>query len=225
MCEELERSPLCLMVPGVGGSGPAHWQTLWEQGRRDCERVDLGSLDAPLRNGWVQRIERAVRGRSEPIVLVAHSLGCHAVAWWAELLGAATDGPVVGALLVAPPDVDRADVHPLLARFAPSPRVMLPFPAMVIASRDDPYATIERQREMAGNWLAEFVDIGAAGHINAASGLGAWREGQALLERLADRRARSRDGPASAFAFGAARVASAAYAERTCDDRLTLRSH
>ena len=201
MSEELARSPLCLTIPGLGGSGPGHWQTLWEETRRDCERVDLGSLDAPLRNGWVSRIDRALAGRRDPVVLVAHSLGCHAVAWWAHLLSGGCGGPVAGALLVAPPDVDRADVHPLLSRFAPSPRQVLPFPTIVVASRDDPYATIERSREMAGNWLAEFVDIGCAGHINAGSGLGFWSEGQGLLERLFDDRARA-SAPALLFRFG-----------------------
>jgi predicted alpha/beta hydrolase family esterase len=190
MCEELARSPLCLIIPGLGGSGPDHWQTRWEAGRHDCERVDLGSLDSPARNQWVSGIERAVRGTGMPIVLVAHSLGCHAVAWWAELMvGSGVDGPVVGALLVAPPDVDRGDVHPLLSRFSPSPRGVLPFPSIVVASSNDPFASLARSREMAGNWMSEFVDIGAAGHINADSNLGDWREGQALLERLCDGRA------------------------------------
>jgi len=37
---------------------------------------------------------------------------------------------------------------------------------------------------MAAGWLSSFVDAGELGHINANSGLGAWREGQALLARL-----------------------------------------
>lgn len=196
MCEELARSPLCLTIPGLGGSGPNHWQTLWERSRHDCERVDLGSRDSPSRNGWVSAIERAVRGADAPIIFVAHSLGCHAVAWWASLLaGEGASGLVAGALLVAPPDIDRAVAQPVLSRFAPSPRVPLPFPSILVASRNDPYASLARQREMAGNWLSDFVEIGEAGHINDASGLGQWHEGQQLLERLCDDRARQRELP------------------------------
>lgn len=190
MCEDLLRTPLCLVIPGLGGSGERHWQTRWEQDRHDCERVELGCWDAPQRNGWVSAIERAVRGADAPILFVAHSLGCHAVAWWAQLLAEGASGQVVGALLVAPPDVARGDVHPLLSRFAPSPRGLLPFPSIVVASRNDPYATLARSREMAGSWGSDFVDVGEAGHINAESGLGAWAPGQRLLEQLCDARAR-----------------------------------
>ena len=190
MCEDLARSPLCLTIPGLGGSGPGHWQTVWEQTRHDCERIELGSWNTPLRNSWVSAIEGAVRGADSPIVFVAHSLGCHAVAWWARLLaGEGASGLVAGALLVAPCDVDRG-VQPMMSRFSPSPRHALPFPSIVVASSNDPYASLARQREMAGNWTSEFVDIGEAGHINAASGLGSWPEGQALLERLCDDRER-----------------------------------
>ncbi|MBV9840821.1 MAG: alpha/beta hydrolase [Sphingomonadaceae bacterium] len=191
MCEELARSPLCLTIPGFGGSGPDHWQTLWERSRHDCERVELGSWGSPSRNSWVSAIERSVRGADAPIIFVAHSLGCHAVAWWAQLMaGEGATGLVVGALLVAPPDVERADSHSLLSRFSPSPRHALPFPSILVASSNDPFASVARSREMAGNWMSDFVEIGEAGHINEASGLGMWREGQALLEQLCDARER-----------------------------------
>ena len=180
------RSPLCLTVPGLQGSGPDHWQSRWEAERHDCERVDLGCWDAPIRNVWMSRLDQAVSRAPGPVVLIGHSLGCLAIAWWASFLGEAVAGPVLGALLVAPPDVDAPGAHPLIRRFAPCPRTVLPFPSLVVASRDDPYATIERSREMAGQWLSGFVDVGIAGHINALSDLGAWDAGQRLLERFID---------------------------------------
>jgi predicted alpha/beta hydrolase family esterase len=92
----------------------------------------------------------------------------------------------MGAMLVAPPDLDRFDIDPRLSTFAPSPRAVLPFPSVVVASRDDPFASYQRQREMAGNWLASVCDAGEAGHINAESGLGSWPAGQIVLDRLLD---------------------------------------
>src|SRR3546814_6249886 len=50
--EALYQAPLCLIVPGLNNSGPSHWQTLWEQSRPDCERVDLGMWSRPHRNHW-----------------------------------------------------------------------------------------------------------------------------------------------------------------------------
>jgi hypothetical protein len=43
-----------------------------------------------------------------------------------------------------------------------------------------------RSREMAGNWLAAFCDIGEAGHINDLSNLGLWSAGQHVLDHLLD---------------------------------------
>ncbi|MDO6414755.1 alpha/beta hydrolase [Sphingomonas sp. BIUV-7] len=182
--EDLRRSPTCLIVPGLGNSGPGHWQTLWEQERADCRRVELGCWDTPVRNVWIGRIDQAVRAAGGPVILVAHSLGCIAVAWWAGLLGQDVTSRVAGALLVAPPDVDRCRSPDVIARFAPTPLAPLPFPALVVASTDDPYCRRDRAADMASAWLADLVLLDDLGHINAGSGLGRWSEGQALLDRL-----------------------------------------
>jgi predicted alpha/beta hydrolase family esterase len=60
----------------------------------------------------------------------------------------------------------------------------LPFPSMVVASTDDPYAHIERSRAFAQAWGSRLVEIGDAGHINADRGYGEWPEGERLLEEF-----------------------------------------
>lgn len=199
-------SPLCLMVPGLGNSGPDHWQTIWESDRPDCVRVELGMWDNPIRNIWISRIDQAVAAANGPAVLVGHSLGCHAILWWASLLGEDVSGNVVGAMLVAPPDVDRPSADPRLAPFAPAPQGMLPFPTMIVAGNDDPWCDADRAMELAGAWGAQCVLLDHVGHINADSGLGAWREGQDLLEGLLD--SRPRVAPAPELRGHAAPVAS-----------------
>lgn len=181
---ELSLSPLCLMVPGLGNSGAGHWQTIWEQQRHDCLRVALGMWDDPVRNVWISRIDQAVGAVQGPVVLVAHSLGCHAVLWWSRLLGTGVPRNVIGALLVAPPDVDRPGAEERLRRFAPSPRTHLPFPTIVVASSHDRYASTAQSAELAAGVGAEFLLLEGEGHINAASALGDWPEGQELLGRL-----------------------------------------
>jgi predicted alpha/beta hydrolase family esterase len=176
----------CLIVPGLSSSGPDHWQTLWENGRDDCHRVETGCWDDPLRDRWVAGIDVAVRAAPGRPIFVAHSLGCLAVAWWAEGIGRDQVDRIGGALLVAPPDVDRPGVDVRLERFAPTPSAVLPFPTILVASRDDPYASIERSRAMADDWGAAFVDAGRQGHLNAQSQLGSWLIGQRLLDRLID---------------------------------------
>lgn len=195
-------NPLILTVPGLANSGPGHWQTRWEQTLPDCRRVDLGLWDDPHRNTWVNKINLAVQraeAAGRPVVLVAHSLGCLAVAWWAEYerpRTAAQGGPVIGALLVAPPDVEERPIDRRLTRFAPVPPSDLPFPSILVASRDDPYMPFGQARRLATTWGSRFADAGAVGHINAQSDLGDWAFGRLLLNRLLPRPLSLDEGPA-----------------------------
>ncbi|MDB5699911.1 MAG: alpha/beta hydrolase [Sphingomonadales bacterium] len=178
--------PLVLTLPGLGNSGPDHWQTHWEATQPDISRVDLGMWNAPLRNPWVTKLEQSIRNADEPVVLVAHSLGCLAVAWWATLAFPLWGTPVAGALLVAPPHLEPESFPVLTREFGRLPQLPLPFPTIVVASHDDPYASFGQVSALARDWGAALVDAGAVGHINAASGLGAWNEGLVLLDRLKD---------------------------------------
>ena len=169
-----------LLVPGLGNSGPDHWMSHWERAL-PAERADLGDWDDPHPESWIPRLDAEIAAAGSGVVLVAHSLGCACIAHWAG----SHRRPVRAALLVAPPDVDSdAHVPPVVRRFAPMPMERLPFRAVVVASANDPYADIARAEVFAKAWGAEFRNIGAKGHINAASNLGSWPEGRALLNRL-----------------------------------------
>jgi predicted alpha/beta hydrolase family esterase len=176
--------PTVLTVPGLNNSGPAHWQSRWEASYPWFQRVELGQWANPDRNVWVQRLDEAIRRSPRPAILVAHSLGCLAVGWWAMLAAAVYREPVAGALLVAPADPE--GVGGALARFGPAPKVPLPFPSILVASRNDPYARFERSAEFARTWGSHLVDAGDAGHLNADSGLGDWPLGLSLVDRLVD---------------------------------------
>src|SRR6478609_3382998 len=63
-----------LNVPGLGNSGPAHWQTRWERSHDAIRRADLGLWDQPRRNQWVTALDRAIRDAARPVVLVANAL-------------------------------------------------------------------------------------------------------------------------------------------------------
>ena len=173
----------CLIVPGLSSSGPGHWQSRWQRERSDCRRVELGGWEDPTLVGWIAGVGRAVERADGFPVIVAHSLGCLAVAWWASIAGDLA-AKVTGALLVAPPDVERDGADARLQRFAPVPRRAMPFPTIVVASRNDPYASFQRSREMAAGWTARLQDAGEAGHINDESGLGSWEQGQRLVGEL-----------------------------------------
>jgi len=170
-----------LVLPGLFGSGPDHWQTRLEAAFPTARRVEQRDWERPEREEWVATLDRAIRGCKSAPVLVAHSLGCVTAAVWAE---SRAPGLVRGALLVAPSDVERPDGVPAIRGFAPIPMKPLPFPSILVSSSNDPYLTVARSRELAAAWGSRWVDAGAAGHVNAAAGFGPWPGGRALLEEL-----------------------------------------
>lgn len=181
-----DREPLVLIVPGLADAGPDpdHWQAHWERQMPGCARVELGAPDQPHRNTWVNRLNLAIHRAGRPVILVAHGLGCHAVAWWNEYERPSAEGPVQGALLVAPPDVEHGEADSRLAGFAPVMRTPMPFPTIVAASRDDPRISFPRARRLARIWKSRFVDAGWLGQIDGGSDVRDWPFGQFLLRQL-----------------------------------------
>src|SRR5215212_2221921 len=189
-----------LLLPGLWNSGPEHWQSYWERERADCRRVEQADWDTPDRADWVATLDRAVAGVGGPVAFAAHSLGCATVAHWAQQAAPAALARVRGALLVAPSDVEAPSCPPVMTGFAPLPLRPLGFPSVVVLSQDDEYVTPTRAAAFAAAWGSRLVDVGAKGHLNSASRLGAWPEGRRLLEALlAERSPRAgRGAPASA---------------------------
>ena len=129
------------------------------------------------------RLDEVLLSDEAPAVLVAHSLGCQLVASWAE--HSQHTHRVIAALLVAPPDTERADMPPQLHNWRPIRHGKLPFASLVVISSDDPFCAPARATQMAADWGAGVVIAGPHGHLNTESNLGDWPEGQALLAQLA----------------------------------------
>jgi predicted alpha/beta hydrolase family esterase len=125
----------------------------------------------------VAALHQAISEDAEPAVLIAHSAGCITSVVWA----ARHVGPVRAALLVTPPIIDGfqpddpSDIPWVI------PRTRLPFPAVVVASRTDPYTTVEQFEQLADAWGAELFDAGDVGHLDTATGFGPWPDGEQLL--------------------------------------------
>ena len=176
----MQETPRCFIVPGLGNSGPDHWQTHFERSNPEFTRIQQREWDAPDRRDWVAALDQALAGEDlSRVVLIAHSLGCATIAHWA----AAHGGAIRGALLVAPSDVETAYYAALpTTGFAPMPLLRLPFPSTVVFSQNDEWASPARARQFAAAWGSAVVDLCAAGHINVASGFGPWPAGLALLD-------------------------------------------
>jgi hypothetical protein len=173
-----------IIVPGWSGSGPEHWQSIWEREHSEYRRVEMRNWQSVERADWVWALERTLADVSGAVVLVAHSLGCLSVAWWAARQRGGSNR-VLGAMLVAPPNLASSPgLLPALESFTPLPALPLPFPSLVAASENDPYVTFEEAANMASTWGSELRNVGLAGHINTASGHGPWPEGQHILRQF-----------------------------------------
>ncbi|WP_297321907.1 alpha/beta hydrolase [uncultured Bartonella sp.] len=163
-----------LIVPGYQGSDNDHWQTRWEQKLSTAHRVEQAEWSKPVRDDWVRELVKEVEGADKPVVVIAHSLGVPTFINAIPFLGK----KVRGAFLVAPPDVANPSIRPKhLMTFGPYPRERLPFPSIVVASRNDEYCDLAVAENLAKDWGSLFIDAGEAGHINSASGYGPWPEG------------------------------------------------
>ena len=85
-----------LTVPGWHNSGPAHWQSRWENLRPDIRRVEQDDWERPDPGSWVQQLDQAIHAARQPVILLAHSLGCITLAHWANSAGSVTSGVAGG---------------------------------------------------------------------------------------------------------------------------------
>ena len=183
--------PTIVIVPGLRDHVPEHWQTLLEAKLARVACVPRMERDKLSCTAWVAELDRMLASVAGPVVLVAHSAGCMITVHWAERHHRA----VRGALLAAPADLESPlpEGYPTQQvlrdnGWLPIPRSPLPFPTIVVASRNDPLAGFDMVEQLAGKWGAELYDAGKVGHLNPASGYGPWHEAVGLIVRLASLR-------------------------------------
>jgi len=192
---ESSRPATVLIVPGLRGDVPDHWQAHLARRLRGARTVPAMGRDNLGCAERIDALERAATAIEGPIVLVAHSAGVLTVVHWAQRTWRA----VRGALLAVPPDFETElpEGYPSIdalrkAGWFPLPRTPLLFPSIVAASRNDPLASFEYVRELARCWGSRLVDLGHVHHLNPAAGFGEWPGAEPLIAEL--------DAPAGASA-------------------------
>jgi predicted alpha/beta hydrolase family esterase len=193
-----------LIVPGLHGSGPAHWQSWLQSQLRQAVRVEQDDWTTPDLARWSRRIGEVVAREPEaPWIAVAHSFGCLALAH--HLGGQATiarrdvaSGGIAGALFVAPAEPDRFRVGDAL------PQRTLGVPSTMLASDTDPWMSADSAARWARQWGAGFINLGDVGHINADAGFGplprALRITQSMIRRV-ERSRRPQRASVGEFSF------------------------
>jgi uncharacterized protein len=184
------RQATLLIVPGLRDHVEDHWQTHLQRKLSAVRSVvSVPPLERDKLNcaARVAAIQNAIEPIDGPVIAIAHSGGVIMLVHWARTHGRKLEG----ALLAAPPDFER----PLPAGYPtldalqengwlPIPRTALPFRSIVAASTDDPLARLDRVAELARQWGSEWVNLGAVGHLNPASGFGEWSQAEDLIRSL-----------------------------------------
>jgi predicted alpha/beta hydrolase family esterase len=171
-----------LILHGLEGSGPDHWQT-WLAGRlRDRgERVSYPHLPDPFDPhpaDWDRALDEELSLLEAPVVL-CHSLAC---LLWLRRAARPTEEPLASrVLLVAPPW--REDLEPV-ARFLDHGArardvTRAAGETLVVCSDDDPYCPPGAVATYAEPLGIPAHVIGGAGHINTDAGYGEWPEVEA----------------------------------------------
>ena len=159
----VDRHPL-LIVPGADGSGPAAWRRRYPRAPR-VVRLPGAATDL---NRWAASVATSIDAcRDAPLVL-AHGFGVLATLRATSLF----ERRVAGAMLVAPADPDDYGV---LVRLPATP---LPYPTLLVASRDDPGIKLTKAGALATRWGSRFAVVERSGDDR-------WQEGARLLRAFA----------------------------------------
>jgi hypothetical protein len=180
-----------LVVPGLHGSGPGHWQTWIESQIADAMRVEQTDWHQPVLSRWAGAVVQAIDRTKGDVFLVAHSFGSLA----AVVAAHRRVDRVAGVLLVAPADPARFSAMGLRDSFAAKavelPHWPLGVPSIVVASGNDPWTKLTTAAFWADRWGSRLIALDGVGHINEESGHGPWPLGLDLYHSL--RAAQSHD--------------------------------
>ena len=163
-----------LIVPGLQGSGPDHWQSWWHALEPDTIWVEQQDWNVPDLEQWSFQVQQVLQQQHKPVWIVAHSFGVLATIHAASRL----PEKVAGVFLVAPADPEKFGLSSQV------PSDTLPFPSLLVASSNDPWLKLMNASYLAGRWGSHLVNLGEVGHLNADSGFGPWIEGRSLFRRF-----------------------------------------
>lgn len=177
--------PHALILHGLGGSGPTHWQN-WLAGElaHHGGSVDLPQFsapDAPELPVWLAELRSHLAAMPESgaveRVVVAHSLA--GLLWLHHAAGQFDEALRVDrVLLVAPPAPDFAD-EPLISGFLhpvldPTAVRRAAVSTRLVVGEGDPYCTLTQAKALAEALRIDLDVIVGGAHLNVDAGYGPW---------------------------------------------------
>ena len=169
-----------VIVPGVGGSEHAHWQSWLQRQLMSCSRVQQQDWNQPILQDWISEFVNTVRPIQNDIQIVAHSFGClttvAALAQHPEL-----NQKIKNLILVAPANPARfgeagfsRDSQQDYQRYFHQLKIAVP--TTLLISENDPWLNFADAKCLAKAWQLNPINLGQVGHINVASGFGPFPE-------------------------------------------------
>lgn len=169
-----------VIVPGVGGSEYAHWQSWLQRQLMSCSRVQQQDWNTPILQTWIDTFVDTVGSIQDDIQIVAHSFGClTTVAALSQ--HPALNQKIKNLILVAPANPARFGE----AGFARQShqdyqhyfhQLKITVPTTLLISENDPWLSFEDANFLAQAWKLNPINLGQVGHINVASGFGPFPE-------------------------------------------------
>lgn len=188
--EKLQTQATVLIIPGLRDHVDEHWQTHLESRLAKVRSVPPLQEDKLNCAKRLEAIQMQLEHIEGPVILVAHSAGVLMTVHWAAQYYSKQQ-QIQAALLVTPPNLAQAwpENYPTSKAlseqgWSPLPQQKLPFPSLVVASRNDPLAHYAAVLEMAQHWGSQLLDLGEVGHMNPAAGFGPWPEAEQLIRQL-----------------------------------------
>jgi uncharacterized protein len=169
-----------VLVPGLGGSGPDHWQSWLAAELRAADRevdiVELPDADAPRLAPCLLALRASLAGRPDDgFDVLAHSFG--AVLWLHHVASGQSSPRPARVALVAPPS-PRAQV-PQIAEFLPPPLDIdvvrhSADGTVLVGGEHDPYLPEGIAAAYGLPLKMATTVIAGAAHLNADDGHGPW---------------------------------------------------
>ena len=169
-----------IIVPGVGGSEQAHWQSWLQSQLMSCSRVQQKDWNHPVLHDWVAQFVKTVSPIQDDLQIIAHSFGClttvAALALHPEL-----NRKIKNLVLVAPANPARFGEHGFAHNSTTNYQAFfhqlnIRVPTTMLISENDPWLAFEDAKQLANAWKLSAVNLGPVGHINVASGFGPFPE-------------------------------------------------
>ncbi len=168
-----------LILHGLEGSGPQHWQT-WVAGRlrslgHEVAYPALPDADNPRLDAWLHALD----GELEALPAADTTVLCHSLGslLWLHHAARRPAVRVARALLVAPPQPDDDDPQSPGFRPVPLDREGVAAAAaetLLVCSRTDPWCPPEASARIGEGAGIEIDWLDDAGHVNADAGYGPW---------------------------------------------------